>query len=155
MIRPAVPEDVPEIVGMIRDLAEYERALDQVEVTPEQLHERLFGADPAVFCHVAVHGTELAGFALWFLNFSTWQGRHGIYLEDLYVHPRFRGHGYGKALMQELARICVARGYGRFEWSVIDFNESAMGFYRSLGAAPLKEWERWRLDGEALKRLGA
>ncbi|MFF5209026.1 GNAT family N-acetyltransferase [Streptosporangium sp. NPDC000396] len=155
MIRPATPDDVPAIIDMIRGLAEYEKALDKVETTAEQLHDALFGATPAVFCHVATDGERVAGYAIWFVSYSTWLGRHGIYLEDLFVHPGNRGHGYGKELLAELARICVERGYGRFEWSVLDWNTPAIEFYRSLDAAPLDEWVMYRLTGPALEKLAA
>ncbi|MBG0832580.1 GNAT family N-acetyltransferase [Planomonospora sp. ID67723] len=155
MIRPATPADVPAIVDMIHALAEYEKAPDQVEATPEQMRDALFGPDPKLFCHLAVDGDEVAGFAVWFLSFSTWQGRHGIYLEDLFVHPRHRGGGHGKALLTELARICVERGYGRFEWSVLDWNTPAIEFYRSIGAVDVEEWDRYRLTGPALEKLAA
>jgi GNAT superfamily N-acetyltransferase/ABC-type transport system involved in multi-copper enzyme maturation permease subunit len=159
MIRTAGPDDVPAILELIRGLAEYERAAHEVKATEEQLREVLFGPTPRVFAHVAEHpgadGPIIAGFALWFMNFSTWTGRHGIYLEDLYVRPELRGHGYGKALLIELARICVERGYGRFEWSVLDWNEPSIGFYRALGAIPLDEWTVQRLTGEALHRLAS
>jgi GNAT superfamily N-acetyltransferase len=155
MIRPAAPSDVPEIHRLVCDLAEYERARDQVEATPESLRAALFGSHPAAFAHVAEiaepgGGTRIVGFALWFLNFSTWTGRHGIYLEDLYVRPEFRGGGHGRALLTELARICVSRGYGRLEWSVLDWNEPSIGFYKSLGAVAMDEWTVYRLTGEAL-----
>ncbi len=113
MIRPATPADVPGIYQLIRDLAEYERALPHVTGTREQLRAALFGPDPAVFAYVAEHQGQLAGFALWFLNFSTWECQHGVYLEDLYVRPDLRGHGYGRQLLAELAALCVERGYGR------------------------------------------
>ncbi|MEV8632355.1 GNAT family N-acetyltransferase [Streptosporangium sp. NPDC051023] len=159
MIRPATPEDVPAIIDMIRGLAEYEKALDKVETTAEQLHDALFGPAPAVFCHIAAD-TEaeedgIAGFAIWFVTYSTWLGRHGIYLEDLFVHPGHRGRGYGRRLLAELARIGVARGYGRVEWAVLDWNTPAAEFYRSLGAGPQNEWVPYRLTGEALERLAA
>jgi ribosomal protein S18 acetylase RimI-like enzyme len=157
MIRPARPEDVPAIHELICDLAEYERARDQVEASPEQLHSVLFGASPAAFAHVAEistpDGPRVAGIALWFLNFSTWTGRHGIYLEDLYVRPEHRGGGHGRALLTELARICAERGYGRLEWSVLDWNEPSIGFYKSLGAAPMDEWTVHRLTGDALANV--
>ncbi|GAA3157078.1 GNAT family N-acetyltransferase [Planomonospora alba] len=153
MIRPATPEDVPAVIDMIRGLAEYEKALDQVEATPERLHEHLFGPAPALFCHIAAEGERIAGFALWFLSYSTWQGRHGIYLEDLFVRPEHRGAGHGKALLAELARICVARGYGRFEWSVLDWNSPTIEFYRSIGAREVEGWDRYRLTGPALEAL--
>jgi GNAT superfamily N-acetyltransferase len=146
MIRPAKPEDVAEIHAMVRELADYEKSLDQANATPEQLHEALFGERPAVFAHIAEDDAgRVLGFALWFLNYSTWTGVHGIYLEDLYVRPAARGTGHGKALLAQLARICVERGYQRLEWSVLDWNEPAQGFYRSLGATPNDEWTTWRV----------
>lgn len=155
MIRTATPADVPEIHAMVRELAEYERALEDAKATEQQLHEALFGAHPAAFAHVAEDaGGRVVGFALWFRNFSTWNGTHGIYLEDLYVRPDARGGGHGKALLTELARICVERGYGRLEWSVLDWNEPSIAFYRALGAKPMDEWTVFRLDGEALAALG-
>lgn len=153
MIRRARPEDVPAILALIRELAEYERAPDQVEATTESMHDALFSDDPAVFCHVAEHDGAAAGFALWFLNFSTWKGRHGIYLEDLYVRPEVRGHGYGKALLRELARTATERGYGRLEWWVLDWNSDAHRFYRAAGATPMDDWTVWRLDGSALEHF--
>jgi GNAT superfamily N-acetyltransferase len=155
VIRPARPADVAAIHRLIRGLAEYERSLDQVEGTAEELRQSLFGERPAVFAHVAEHDGAVAGFALWFLNYSTWTGRHGIYLEDLYVTPELRGHGYGRALLAELARICVERGYGRFEWAVLDWNMPAVGFYRALGAVGMDEWRVQRLAGPALAALAA
>ncbi|WP_344449469.1 GNAT family N-acetyltransferase, partial [Actinocorallia aurantiaca] len=141
MIRPALPEDVPTILRFIRELAEYERSLDQVEASGEDLRRALFGPSPAVFAHLAEDERgEPVGFALWFLNFSTWTGRHGIYLEDLYVTPEARGGGYGKALLTELARIAVERGYARYEWSCLDWNEPSIRFYKSLGAEAMAEW---------------
>ncbi|MEO3978379.1 GNAT family N-acetyltransferase [Streptomyces sp. CAU 1734] len=156
MIRTAVPEDVPEIHRMVRELAEYEKALDEVRADEEQLREALFGERPAAYAHIAeTDDGETVGFALWFLNFSTWRGVHGIYLEDLYVRPERRGGGHGKALLTELARICVERGYERLEWSVLDWNLSAVEFYRSLGAVSMSEWTVNRLTDDALAKLGA
>jgi len=155
MIRRAAPGDVPEIHALIRDLAEYERSLPHVTGTPEQLRAALFGPEPAVFAHVAEHDGKVAGFALWFLNFSTWQCQHGIYLEDLYVRPELRGHGYGRRLLTALAVLCVERGYGRLDWSVLDWNEPAIGFYRALGAVGLDEWTTFRLTGRALAQVAA
>jgi GNAT superfamily N-acetyltransferase len=155
LIRPATPADIPRISHLIRELAEYERSLDQVLTTADDLRAALFGPDPAVFAHVAVDGGDVVGFALWFLNFSTWLGRHGIYLEDLYVTPASRGRGIATALLGELASICVARGYGRLEWWVLDWNEPALGFYRSIAAEPMSEWTVHRLTGEALAGLAA
>jgi GNAT superfamily N-acetyltransferase len=155
MIRPAKPEDVAEIHAMVRELAEYEKALDEAKATPRQLRDVLFGEDPKVFAHIAEDDAgQVVGFALWFLNFSTWTGAHGIYLEDLYVRPSARGTGYGKALLARLARICVERGYTRLEWSVLDWNAPAIAVYRSQGAVPMDEWTVHRLTGAALKAMG-
>ena len=154
MIRSAKPEDVAEIHAMVRELADYEKSLDEAKATAQQLNDALFGARPAVFAHVAEdEAGTVAGFALWFLNYSTWNGVHGIYLEDLYVRPAARGAGYGKALLAQLAGICVERGYGRLEWSVLDWNEPALAVYRSQGAVPMDEWTVHRLSGEALEAL--
>ncbi|MEU3738289.1 MULTISPECIES: GNAT family N-acetyltransferase [unclassified Streptomyces] len=157
MIRTATPADVPVIHAMVRDLAEYEKALDEARATEEQLREALFGERPAAFAHIAEDDASgaVVGFSLWFLNFSTWRGVHGIYLEDLYVRPEARGGGHGKALLTELARICVERGYERLEWSVLDWNEPSINFYRSLGALPQDEWTVYRLTDGALAGLGA
>ncbi|MFJ7413594.1 GNAT family N-acetyltransferase [Streptomyces sp. NPDC098077] len=160
MIRTATPEDVPVLHALVRDLAAYEKALDEVVVTEEQLTEALFGDRPAAYAHVATAGDdgdggEVIGFALWFLNFSTWRGVHGIYLEDLYVRPDRRGGGHGRALLTELARICGERGYQRLEWSVLDWNAPSIAFYESLGARPQDEWTVYRLTDGALARLGA
>jgi GNAT superfamily N-acetyltransferase len=164
MIRPARPDDVPTILGLIKELAAYEREPDAVRATEADLHSALFGDHPALFGLIAeVDGDdsddaaeraepsgEVAGFALWFLNFSTWLGRHGCYLEDLYVRPAFRGNGYGKALLAELTAIARSRGYGRVEWAVLDWNEPAHRFYESLGAVPQSQWTTWRLTGPQL-----
>ncbi|MFE2143059.1 GNAT family N-acetyltransferase [Streptomyces sp. NPDC059456] len=156
MIRSAVVEDVSVIHAMIRELAEYEKVPHEARATREQLREALFGERPAVFAHVVEDGGgEVVGFAVWFLSFSTWRGVHGIYLEDLYVRPGVRGGGYGKALLGELARICVERGYERLEWSVLKWNEPSIGFYEALGARPQEEWSVYRLTDGALRRLGS
>jgi GNAT superfamily N-acetyltransferase len=155
MIRAALPADVPEIHAMVRELAEYERSVEHARATEEQLHSALFGEHPAVFALIAqddVSGAAV-GFAVWFRNFSTWTGTHGAYLEDLYVRPAARGAGHGKALLAELAAICVERGYERFEWSVLDWNEPTIGVYRSVGAQPLDGWTVQRLSGEPLRAL--
>lgn len=152
-VRPARAADVPAIVELVRELAAYERAADQVRLTPEVLQAALFGQPPAASAHVATVDGEVAGFALWFLSFSTWLGRHGIYLEDLYVRPDHRGRGLGAALLAELARACVERGYGRLEWAVLDWNQPAIDFYRAHGAEPQDEWTTFRLSGAALERL--
>ena len=147
--------DVPTILALIRELAAYEREPDAVVATEADLTAALFGEQPASFGLIAQHGDAIAGFALWFLNFSTWVGRHGVYLEDLYVRPEFRGHGHGRDLLLELARIANERGYGRLEWSVLNWNEPAHRFYESLGAAPMREWTTWRLAGGALASLAS
>lgn len=153
MIRPAQPDDVPAILALIRELATYEREPDAVTATEADLTAALFDERPALFGLIAHDGDAVAGFALWFLNFSTWVGRHGIYLEDLYVRPEFRGHGHGRDLLLELARIADERGYGRVEWSVLDWNEPAQRFYESLGAVPMQEWTTWRLTSRVLAAL--
>ena len=157
MIRTATPADVPEILALISELAEYERALDQAVATEEQLHAALFGPAPTVYAHMAVDAESgrPVGFALWFLTFSTWLGRNGIYLEDLYVRPEYRGAGHGRALLTELARIAVERGYQRVEWQVLNWNEPSIAFYKSLGAFPQDEWTTYRLTGGALGDLAA
>lgn len=156
MIRTATPADVPVIHALVRDLAAYEKVPDEARATEEQLREALFGERPAAFAHIAEDDTsgEAVGFALWFLNFSTWRGVHGIYLEDLYVRPEARRGGHGKALLTELARICVERGYERLEWAVLDWNEPSINFYKSLGALPQDEWTVYRLTDDALAALG-
>jgi GNAT superfamily N-acetyltransferase len=153
LIRSANSDDVPRISELIRELADYERSLDEVTATEDSLRAALFAPSPAVFAHVALVGGDVVGFALWFLNFSTWLGQHGIYVEDLYVTPPMRGRGTGKALLAELAAICLRRGYGRLEWWVLDWNEPAIGFYRSIGARPMSEWTVQRLTGAPLADL--
>jgi GNAT superfamily N-acetyltransferase len=157
VIRPARPDDVPTILALIRELAAYEREPDAVVATEAGLEAALFSDRAALFGLIAEHqgadGPIIAGFALWFLNFSTWIGRHGIYLEDLYVRLELRGHGYGRQLLVELARIADERGYGRLEWAVLDWNESAHRFYESLGAVQMQEWTSWRVSGDALPAL--
>jgi GNAT superfamily N-acetyltransferase len=156
MIRTATPADVPALLALIRELAAYEKAPQEARATEEQLRDALFGERPAVFAHVAVDDTsgETVGCALWFLNFSTWRGVHGIYLEDLYVRPQARGAGHGRALLTELARLCGERGYERLEWSVLDWDEPAIGFYDALGARPQDGWTVYRLTDGALAELG-
>ena len=149
-IRTATVEDVTAIHGLICDLADYEHARDQVKATTDQLRTALFGPSPAAFALVAESGGELVGFALYFLSFSTWEGVHGIYLEDLYVRPDHRGTGLGKALLTALAGIAVARGYARVEWWVLDWNTPSIEFYRRLGAIAMDEWTVFRLTGDAL-----
>lgn len=153
-IRPIEPGDVAAVVGLVHELAEYERAAEYCTLTVSELSTALFGERPALFGHVAEADGEVVGCALWFLNFSTWRGVHGIYLEDLYVRPEHRGRGLGRALLVALAQECIRRGFARLEWAVLDWNEPSIGFYRSLGAEPQEEWTVYRLDGEALGRLG-
>jgi len=155
VIRDAAPDDVPVILELVHALADYERAPDAVEATAVDLHEALFSHDPSAGCQVAVVDDQVVGFALWYRTFSTWQGKPGLWLEDLFVRPEHRGSGLGKALLVSLAQIAVRRGWSRFEWWVLDWNEPAQGFYRSLGARPEDEWTVWRVDGEALTQLGS
>ncbi len=155
-VRAADPGDVPAIYRLIRELAHYEKSLDKVTGTEEDLRRSLFGAAPAVFAHVAAGDDGVVvGFALWFLNYSTWTGTHGIYLEDLFVQDSVRGRGHGKALLAELARICVERGYERLEWAVLDWNAPSIAFYQSIGARAMHEWDNYRLSGPALSALGS
>jgi GNAT superfamily N-acetyltransferase len=155
-VRVARVEDLERIRELIVELATYERSEHQVRLSREQLHAALFGPQPAAFALVAeAEPGQIVGFALYFLNFSTWQGVHGIYLEDLYVAPEHRGSGFGKALLQSLAAIAVSRGYARLEWAVLDWNQPSIDFYVSLGATPLDEWTVFRLTGPALSAAAA
>jgi GNAT superfamily N-acetyltransferase len=155
-VRPIVPADVPAVVGLVRELAAYERAEHEALMTEQQLHDALFATAPALFGHVAqTRDGAVAGFALWFLNFSTWRGTHGIYLEDLFVLPEHRGTGLGRELLRTLAEVCVARGYSRLDWSVLDWNAPSIAFYRAAGAVPLDDWTVFRLTDEALGRFAA
>jgi GNAT superfamily N-acetyltransferase len=154
-VRAIRPEDVPAVVGLVRELAEYEKAPDEARMTAEQLTAALFGDSPKLFGHVAVVDGDVVGMALWFLNFSTWRGTHGIYLEDLYVRPAHRGTGLGKELLRTLAELCVQRGYSRLEWWVLDWNTPSIEFYRAHGAVPMDEWTVFRLTDEALRRFAA
>lgn len=151
-IRPAVPADVPVILRFVRELAAFEREPDAVAATEAMLEEALFGPRPAAGAVIAARGEPL-GFALFFYNFSTWTGRRGLYLEDLYVTPAARGRGVGKALLRHLAGVAVDRGCARFEWSVLDWNADAIAFYRSVGAVGMDQWTVQRVTGEALTRL--
>ena len=151
-VRPATPADVPELVAMIHELAEYERARREVEATGEHLHRTLFAERPAVFAHVAEVDGAVAGMAIWFLNYSTWLGAHNLYLEDLFVRPEHRGTGTGRLLLQTLAAVCRERGYQRLEWWVLDWNP-ARGFYAAIGAEALTEWIPYRVSGKALDDL--
>lgn len=154
-IRPTTPEDVPLILSLIRELATYEKMLDEVVATEASLRESLFGSLPAAECVIAEDGGKAVGFALFFHNFSTFLSLRGLYLEDLYVRPEARGRGIGRALLAHLARIAVDRGCGRFEWAVLDWNEPAQNFYRRLGAVPMTAWQIFRLSGEPLEALAA
>ena len=155
LIRPARPADAATILRFIRDLAAFEREPDAVEATEEMLSEALFGAHPAAEAVIAEQDGQPLGFALFFHNFSTWEGRRGLYLEDLYVTPAARGQGAGAALLRHLAALAVARGCARFEWSVLDWNEDAIAFYRAMGAVGQDEWTVQRVSGDALARLAA
>jgi GNAT superfamily N-acetyltransferase len=153
-IRPARRDEAAIILQLIKDLAEYEKAPDEVKATERELIETIFSENPKVFCDFVEVDGDIAGMAIWFLNYSTWQGKHGIYLEDLFVKTEYRGRGYGKALLQHLASICIERGYGRFQWWVLDWNSPAIEFYRSLGAEAMSEWTVYRVSDEPLRRLG-
>ena len=154
-LRPATAADVPTILRCIRGLAAYERLSHECQATEALLHETLFGTAPAAEVTLALSGHVPAGFALWFRSYSTFLARPGIYLEDLFVFPEFRGHGLGKQLLASLARTAVERGYGRLEWAVLDWNADAIGFYESLGAVAMRDWTTYRLTGEALRAVGA
>lgn len=153
VLRAARPGDETGILDCIRALAVYEREPDAVENTADALRDTLFGAEPRAFCHVVEREGVIVGIAIWFLTYSTWTGRHGIWLEDLYVDEAQRGTGYGKALISSLAEVCVERGYSRLEWTVLDWNAPSIAFYRSIGAAPMAEWTTQRLTGDALRAL--
>ena len=154
-IRPADPSDIPQILQFVHELAVYEKEPDAVEATEADLQRALFGQNANVFGLIAELDAKPVGFAVYFFNFSTWLGRNGIYLEDLYVTPETRGHGVGKALLHELAKIAVARNCGRVEWSVLNWNEPAIQFYRSIGAGPQDEWTVYRLTGDALQKFAS
>ncbi len=152
-IRKAEERDAALIFAFIRELAEYERLAHEVDASEADIVAALFGPDPRVFADIAEWEGEPAGFALWFYNFSTFRGRHGIYLEDLFVRPEFRSKGIGKALLRHLARRCITEGLPRLEWWVLDWNEPALRVYRSIGAVPMEEWTVQRMTGEALRQL--
>jgi GNAT superfamily N-acetyltransferase len=152
-IRAARPGDARALLDMVRELARYEKAEHEVVATEEHFARALFADCPRAFAHVAECDGVVVGFALWFVNFSTWLGTHGIYLEDLYVKPAHRRSGAGRALVCELARLCVDRGYGRLDWAVLDWNEPALRFYEALGAHAQREWLPHRLTGDALRAL--
>lgn len=154
-IRPARPGEAGVVLGFIRALAVYERLEHEVTTTEAMIDAALFGARPRAFCDLVEADGRPVGFALWFYNFSTFEGKHGIYLEDLFVEPEARGRGFGKALLVHLARRCVAEGLGRLQWWVLDWNAPAIAVYRALGARPMDEWITMRVDGAALGRLAA
>ena len=152
-IRPAAPHDVPALIAMVLELAEYEKAPEQAIATEADFTRDLFGESPRVHALVVEDSGEVIAYAFYFLNYSTWLGRHGIYLEDLYVRPAYRGRGFGKALLVHLAQECVEKGYGRLDWSVLDWNTPSRDFYASLGAEGLTEWVPYRAEGDALANL--
>lgn len=154
-IRQAQPADVPTILRFIIELAVYEREPDAVVATEDMLQQALFGESPRVFALICEQAEEAVGFALYFFNFSTWLGRHGVYLEDLYVTPAARGSGAGKALLRALARVAVDNGCGRYEWSVLRWNTPSIAFYEAFGAKPMSEWVGYRLEGDALTCFAA
>jgi GNAT superfamily N-acetyltransferase len=154
-VRRVRPSDVDTVVELVHALAAYESAPEKCHLTPQQLHEALFRSSPALFGHVATVDDEVVGYALWFLNFSTWRGTHGIYLEDLFVRPEHRGTGLGKALLSTLAAECVRHGYTRLEWVVLESLAPTIEFYKSIGAIPMSEWKIFRLTDEPLRQLGS
>jgi len=155
VIRPATADDAALIVDFIKALADYEKLAHEAKATPADIARDLFGPDPKVFCEIAEWAGAPVGFALWFYTYSTFQGRHGIWLEDLYVDPAQRGRGIGKALLAHLAQRCLAEGLGRFEWWVLDWNQPSIDFYKAQGGIMQDEWTKVRLEGAALARLGA
>jgi GNAT superfamily N-acetyltransferase len=155
MIREAKIDDVEAIHQLIIELAVYEKEPDAVIASVRDIRENLFGENPVAFCHVAEVDGQVVGIAIWFLNYSTWLGKAGLYLEDLFVKPEFRGSGLGLKLMKTLAQLCVDRGYERFQWWVLDWNEPSINFYKSIGAEAMDEWTVYRLSGSALKSFAA
>jgi GNAT superfamily N-acetyltransferase len=154
-IRPVSADEVPLVLQFVRDLAEYEHEPESAKATEAQMHAALFGQPPAAEAVIAWYEGQPAGMALWFQTFSTWTGQPGLWLEDLFVRVEHRRRGIGRALLVYLARVCIERNYGRFEWSVLDWNEPSIAFYRALGAEPMSEWTTQRVTGDALKRLAA
>src|ERR1700720_1830246 len=152
-IRRARPDEAGLVLSLVRELAEYEKLLHEVEATEAMIGEALFGSNVRLFCDIAEWNGEAAGFAVWFINFSTFSGRSGIYLEDLFVRPALRGKGIGKALLSHLAKECVTNGWSRLQWSVLDWNEPSIAFYKSLGAVMLDEWTVCKVAGPALNAL--
>jgi len=155
MIREAKMDDVEAIHQLIIELAIYEKEPDSVIASVRDIRENLFGENPVAFCHVAEVDGQVVGIAIWFLNYSTWLGKAGLYLEDLFIKPEFRGSGLGLKLMKTLAQLCVDRGYERFQWWVLDWNEPSINFYKSIGAEAMDEWTVYRLSGSALKSFAA
>ena len=154
-IRAAVPADSALIFALVRELADYEKLSGEVDATPERIAAALFSTQPRLFCDIAEWNGEPAGFSVWFLNFSTFRGRHGLYVEDLFVRPALRGNGIGKALMARLARLCIEQGLARFEWAGLDWNAPGIAFYRSIGATVMDDWRICRLTGKALQAFAS
>ena len=152
-IRDSTPSDIDAIYDYIHALAEYEKAPNEAVLSKSDLSQSLFGQSPQVYCLLSVQDEQVTGIAIWHLNYSTWLGRHGVYLEDLYVDPKYRGLGHGKALLRKLAQICIERGYKRLQWWVLDWNETAIEFYKSIGAQPMDEWTVFRVSGSSLEKL--
>lgn len=153
LVREAQLDDIPIIYKYIKDLAEYEKAPEEAILTEEDLKRSFFPDIPQVYCLVSEFENTVTGIAIWHLNYSTWLGKHGIYLEDLYVDPKYRGQGHGKALLVALAKICIERGYQRLQWWVLDWNKSAIDFYDSIGAHAMDEWTVFRVSGKELGKL--
>ncbi len=153
VIRRAEPADIALVFALVCELAEYENLQDEVAAKPEDIAKALFAPEPRLYCDIAEWNGEPAGFSVWFLNFSTFRGRHGVYLEDVFVRPPFRGRGIGTALLKQLARHCVDKDYARFEWAVLDWNAPSIAFYESIGARVMHEWKLCRLTGSALARF--
>jgi GNAT superfamily N-acetyltransferase len=153
VIRRARPDEAGVVLSLVRELAEYEKLLHEVDATEKMLADALFGENPRLFCELAEWNGDVAGFAVWFINFSTFSGRSGIYLEDLFVRPALRGKGIGKALLSHLAKECVANNWSRLQWSVLDWNEPSIAFYKSLGAVMMDEWTICKVVGPALTAL--
>ena len=152
-IRRARPDEAGLVLALVRELAEYEKLSHEVEATEAMIADALFGDNPRLFCDIAEWNGEVAGFAVWFINFSTFSGRSGIYLEDLFVRPSLRGNGIGKALLSHPAKVCVTKGWSRVQWSVLDWNEPSIAFYKSLGAVMMDEWTLCKVTGSALTAL--
>jgi diamine N-acetyltransferase len=153
VIRRARPDEAALVLSLVRELADYEKLSHEVEATEQMIADALFAANPRLFCDIAEWNGEVAGFAVWFINFSTFSGRPGIYLEDLFVRPALRGNGIGKALLSHLAKACVANGWSRLQWAVLDWNTPSIEFYKSLGAEMLDEWTMCKVSGPALTAL--